>query len=488
MFKKFLFICSFFVFLNLYMHFPIKTPMRRIKRLVPPKQNTHILSVSDSYYRQKYKAQMDTIKCYAQKHDHRFHYLDVKNCSNIQGFFFKKHCQVSQFLKSIPDDDIVFVFDGDVITKSDNLNMELPIDDFENDLIFYQRCWSKEIAAGNYIVKNSPQARKFLYEWSNWFSKQPKGFASADNGAIHLQILKSLYGTSSIRYQKCLNMYNNLTSSVHNLTSYWSFVACARESIPFNTSFSQIQNLRISLLHPEHSWIHDHVCNKKYVDKSPFLHGIKKESEIKKHFYECGRPSFCQYFRNKWHKTDMERDFIQILKYLHEILTENNIDYSIIYGTALGYARHHDFIPWDDDMDIAIRKKDTEKILSLIEKPFCTTNFWGGVKLYKCASPKAGKYIKYDWGFPFLDLFNNGDTGFNKKSALEKHIFPSQPIMMHGINLRAPKNITRHLELRYGNSALTTCVSPNYDHKDEVVVSPVKKVNCEEVVDSCYKL
>lgn len=259
------------------------------KRVIEPhRQNKHIVSVSDSTFQKKYKAQMETVECYAEKHDISFHYLNVeniKNCSNIRGFFFKKHCRVSHFLETVPDDDIVFVFDGDVIVKSDDLNMKLSIHEFQNDIVFYQRCWSKEIAAGNYIVKNSPQVRQFLHQWSMWFSRQPSGFSSADNGAIHLQILKSLYGTSSGKYLKCLEMYNNLASSVNNLTSYWNFVACARKSIPFNTSISRIGGLKISLLHPKHSWIHDNVCNKIYVDKSPFIHGIKKEYDIKKHFY-----------------------------------------------------------------------------------------------------------------------------------------------------------------------------------------------------------
>lgn len=56
---------------------------------------------------------------------------------------------------------------------------------------------------------------------------------------------------------------------------------------------------------------------------------------------------------------------LQILLYMDKLLSENNIDYYIIGGTALGAIRHGGFIPWDDDIDIAIWKKDEKKFLDL---------------------------------------------------------------------------------------------------------------------------
>lgn len=62
---------------------------------------------------------------------------------------------------------------------------------------------------------------------------------------------------------------------------------------------------------------------------------------------------------------DLKKIELDVLIKFDKICRENELKYSLAYGTLIGAVRHNGFIPWDDDIDVVMPIDDYKKFIAL---------------------------------------------------------------------------------------------------------------------------
>lgn len=103
---------------------------------------------------------------------------------------------------------------------------------------------------------------------------------------------------------------------------------------------------------------------------------------------------------------EVVQSLYQLMKDTHEILEDYDVHYFADGGTLLGSVRHGGFIPWDDDLDIAIPIEDELKLHAAFED-FKKLGYYivDWDCCYKIYSTKPSKWKGPSKNPPSLDIF-----------------------------------------------------------------------------------
>lgn len=66
---------------------------------------------------------------------------------------------------------------------------------------------------------------------------------------------------------------------------------------------------------------------------------------------------------------------LEILCELDRVCRKHNLTYYIVGGTLIGAVRHSGFIPWDDDIDVSMPRKDFDKLCKIAKEEFSSEYF-----------------------------------------------------------------------------------------------------------------
>lgn len=78
---------------------------------------------------------------------------------------------------------------------------------------------------------------------------------------------------------------------------------------------------------------------------------------------------------------------MDVLVQVTDICERHGIVYYADYGTMLGAVRHGGFVPWDDDIDIALKRPDYMRLMGLLQKELPKDYYVGSVY----ANPNHGQ-------------------------------------------------------------------------------------------------
>ena len=115
---------------------------------------------------------------------------------------------------------------------------------------------------------------------------------------------------------------------------------------------------------------------------------------------------------------------LEILKEFDKICKDNHLRYILVGGTLIGAIRHNGFIPWDDDIDISMPRKDYNKFIKIQKKQLNHQKYY-----FQCMETEN------EFGLPFGKIRRKGSIYSEttcpldeKKQGIWIDIFPIDKI------------------------------------------------------------
>lgn len=91
---------------------------------------------------------------------------------------------------------------------------------------------------------------------------------------------------------------------------------------------------------------------------------------------------------------DLQLQVLSVMDEIDRVCTKNNIPYLLIAGSALGIVNYKGFIPWDDDMDIAIPIEYWDQFIEAMKKDLNDSFYFDSYEIDKRYNTISGPWMK----------------------------------------------------------------------------------------------
>ena len=191
----------------------------------------------------------------------------------------------------------------------------------------------------------------------------------------------------------------------------------------------------------------------------------------------------------------------ELLGIVLKVFAQHDIFYMAMSGTLLGIVRNNDYIPWDDDVDLAVNFSDYDKLMKLNED----LQYYGieiVVPEYRWNTGQKWNILKVKFVGEknvFIDLFPfhyKGDdycmppgglvdpfwynqamnpSWYDRNVFKKSEIQPIQMMKLRDLDVACPKNPYGFIKRSYGEDAVETCVVSHHHFSSNYIFSGIIK-------------
>lgn len=196
-------------------------------------------------------------------------------------------------------------------------------------------------------------------------------------------------------------------------------------------------------------------------------------------------------FNNIWTENNYN-ETKNLVTYVEKYLSSLNVAFFLINGTLLGLVRHKGFIPWNDEITIAINKK----YFPLLMKGEKTLNengydiYLDNLSSIKIFYKNKSKIKNKKWSWPYIQIFGydeNQNSIIINQDGLKvtfdnNDIFPLKTNLFENIPLSIPNNSDIVLNKLYEKDWENMCYSSSYNHIGDYSIDKKYKIKCDYVL------